>query len=57
MVSNRHGKGNVLFKDKERKSHQSTHEDPMRKTMKKFKMREDRDRAVKGKTEWVSVDE
>ena len=29
----------------------------MRKTMKKFKMREDRDRAVKGKTEWVSVDE
>lgn len=57
MASNRHGKGNVLFKDKERKSHQSTHEEPMRKTMKKFKMREDRDRAVKGKTEWVSVDE
>ena len=41
MVSNRHGKGNVLFKDKERKSHQSTHEDPlMRKTTKKLKIRE-----------------
>lgn len=58
MISNRHGKGNVLFKDKERKSHQSTHEDPvMRKTTKKFKMRDDRERPVKGKTEWVSVDE
>lgn len=57
MTSNRHGKGNVLLKDKERKSHQSTLEDPMRKTMKKFKIRDDRDRPVKGKTEWVSVEE
>jgi hypothetical protein len=54
MTSNRN-KVNVLLKD-QRKSHQSTHEDQMRKTQKKFRaLREDRQ--VKGKTEWVSVDD
>jgi|JI9StandDraft_2_1071091.scaffolds.fasta_scaffold407754_1 hypothetical protein len=48
-------KFNVLLKD-HRKSHQSAHEEPMRKTQKKFRaVREER--AVKGKTEWVSIDE
>ena len=48
-------KFNVLLKD-QRKSHQSAHEEPMRKTQKKFRaVREER--AVKGKTEWVSIDE
>jgi hypothetical protein len=41
------GKPNVLLKD-QRRSHQSTQEDPLRRTQKKL-------RAQKGRTEWVSV--
>ena len=42
-------KPNVLLKD-QRRSHQSTQEDPMRRTQKKV-------RAHKGRTEWVAIDE
>jgi hypothetical protein len=43
------GKPNVLLKD-QRRSHQSTQEDPMRRTQKKL-------RPQKGRTEWVAVEE
>lgn len=45
-------KPNVLLKD-QRKSHQSNHDENLRKTQKRMKNNRE---GLKGKTEWVSVE-